>query len=171
MGLATYHVCADGRSVLELEARPGTLHSTASPPPDWQPPRHPFVHAVATDPMHEHELRELLVASADVVDFLRRCVAAGYDVADGSISRWDLEEARRIRGPGGELLGSTFACPGPLATLVAEIVAERRRYDHAAVCLYGETHLDAVAEALEASDSYDGFAARLSERGLALTRR
>jgi hypothetical protein len=171
MSVATFHVCADGRSVLEVEARPGTLHSMGTPPPDWQPPSHPFLHAVATDPMHEHDLRDQLLASVDALDFLRRVVAAGYDLVDGTVSPWDLEGARRIRTRDGALVGAAFACAGPLATLTRSVPEVRERYEHATACVYDEALLQAVREALAGSDSYERFGARLADLGLRLSTR
>ena len=72
-----------GRIVLDVLDEPGPLTSTALAPPGFEPPQHPFVTASARDPEAEHELREILDASASTDDFIERLRAAGYEVAPG----------------------------------------------------------------------------------------
>lgn len=85
----------DGRPVLRIRDNPGTLRSTAPPPPDRGPAPpppgppgtvalppgvHPFVDAQALDAASEGELRALLDESTGFDDYVRRLVAAGYEV-------------------------------------------------------------------------------------------
>jgi hypothetical protein len=85
-------VYRDGRLALRICDTPGTLRSTAPPPPDPRPappppgstglPQgvHPFIDAQALDAAYEGELRALLDESTSFDDYVRRLVAAGYDV-------------------------------------------------------------------------------------------
>ena len=70
-----------GRVVLDVVDEPGPLTSTALTPPGYEPPRHPFLTASARDPDSEHELREILLASASTEDFVARLRASGYQVS------------------------------------------------------------------------------------------
>jgi hypothetical protein len=84
-----------GRLVLRIRDNPGTLRSTAAPPPGPAPPLppplpgaggapqpgvHPFIDAQAVDAVSEGELRALLDESTSFDDYVRRLVAAGYEV-------------------------------------------------------------------------------------------
>jgi len=84
-----------GRLVLRIRDEPGTLRSTAAPPPGPAPPPplpvpgttdalppgvHPFIDAQALDAASEGELRALLDESESFDDYMRRLVAAGYEV-------------------------------------------------------------------------------------------
>jgi hypothetical protein len=71
-----------GRLVLRIRDEPGTLRSTAAPPPGAAAPGiHPFIDAQAVDAVSEGELRALLDESTGFDDYVRRLGAAGYDVA------------------------------------------------------------------------------------------
>jgi len=158
---ATYHVCADGRSVLELACRPGTLHSSAAPPEGWTAPPHPFIHGVATDPLHEHRLGTLLRESADALDFLRRAIAAGYDVVSGALDRWDLEGPSRRIVHGAAVLGCVWRMAGPFATLALEAPATLFVSPHALVTAYDDTAAPAIEAALHECADADDFVTRL----------
>ncbi len=67
-------------AILEMSDEPGVLMSTAMPPPGAKPVTHPFLSATALDAMHENKLRELLMASSSVDEFLRALEAAGFRV-------------------------------------------------------------------------------------------
>jgi hypothetical protein len=84
-----------GRLVLRIRDNPGTLRSSAPPPPRPAPPLpapvpgaadalppgvHPFIDAQAVDAASEGELRALLDESTSFDDYVRRLVAAGYDL-------------------------------------------------------------------------------------------
>lgn len=68
--------------ILDISSTPGPIISTAAPPPGVKPVTHPFLSATARSAIHEHRLRELLVASKDLPDFLERLRGAGFDVRD-----------------------------------------------------------------------------------------
>lgn len=68
--------------VLEVSNVPGPIISTAAPPPGLKPVTHPFLSATARSAQHEHRLREILVASKDLADFLSRLRAAGFEIRD-----------------------------------------------------------------------------------------
>lgn len=66
--------------ILDVTDRPGPIISTAPPPPDGKPVMHPFLSATALDAGHEDRLRQILVASHDLDEFLRGLRAAGFKV-------------------------------------------------------------------------------------------
>ncbi len=77
---AAFTVYYGDDAVLSARSEPGALTSTAPPPPGGQVAMHPFISAAALDPMHEHRLREILLASSSAADFIARLEAAGYRV-------------------------------------------------------------------------------------------
>ena len=90
-------VYVDGRLALVARAEPGTLRSTAGPPPGVPGPPgppgppgadpgpqaglHPFIDAQAHDPVSEGRLRGLLDESSGFDDYLARLLGAGFDIA------------------------------------------------------------------------------------------
>jgi hypothetical protein len=83
----------EGRLVLTARDEPGTLQSSAGPPPGVPGPPgppdpetglppgvHPFIDAQAHDPVTEGRLRALLDESSDFDDYLRRLREAGFEV-------------------------------------------------------------------------------------------
>lgn|GEM_PF-2391246 len=168
MAVATYHVCADGRCVLQVEVRPGTLHSTAAPPPGWKPPAHPFIHGVSIDPLHEHTLGQLLRQSDSAAGYLRRVVDAGYDLVDGAVDRWDLEGGhRRLYDKAtDELLGVVFPTAGPLVALGEQRQDDPPSFGHACGCAYVERALPILASALAETKRFEELLTRLRAAGL-----
>jgi len=162
--LRTYHVVADGRTALELELRPGHLYSMAAPPQGYTPPAHPFINGVSHSPMHEHVLRQHLLASADANDFLVRLVLAGFDIAHGAVSQWAFEgQPRRILRDG-QVVGVLFSrMQGPLATLWGfdDPTASR----HTLVTVYSQAHAASLESALDATTSSDTLIAALTADG------
>lgn len=75
----------NGQLVLTFRTRPGVLLSSASRPPKFTPPAHPFVDAQAHDPASEHELAQLLRASSSPREFVSRLRRAGYEVCLGEV--------------------------------------------------------------------------------------
>jgi len=68
--------------ILDVSSIPGPIISTAAPPPGLKPVTHPFLSAAARSALHENRLRELLVASKDLEDFISRLRAAGFEVRE-----------------------------------------------------------------------------------------
>lgn len=68
--------------ILEVSSVPGPIISTAAPPPGLKPVTHPFLSATARSAQHEHRLREILVASKDLGDFVSRLRTAGFEVRE-----------------------------------------------------------------------------------------
>ncbi len=67
--------------VLTIVGEPGPLISTAPPPPGGGPlVQHPFLSATAELPTAEHELRELLLKSTSVDEYLEHLRGAGFRV-------------------------------------------------------------------------------------------
>jgi len=77
---AIYVVYKGERPVLKIIDRPGTLTSTALPPPGVLPPRHPFLTATALAPAEEGRLRQILEISVNTSDFLDKLRRAAYIV-------------------------------------------------------------------------------------------
>ena len=78
---AAYDVFDGGTLVLQIVDKPGSLVSTAPPPPTGATEvRHPFLSAVATSPVHEDKLRTLLEGATSTADYLARLRAAGFRV-------------------------------------------------------------------------------------------
>jgi len=69
---------SDGIKVLIVINEPGPITSTATPPPGFEPPKHPFLTGSALDPSEEDELRKLLDQSTSFADYLARLYDAGY---------------------------------------------------------------------------------------------
>lgn len=79
-GVRHWRVYDGDLAILEMSDEPGTLTSTAMPPPGAKPVTHPFLTAAALDAMHEDKLRSLLVASHTMDEFLRALEGAGFRV-------------------------------------------------------------------------------------------
>ena len=72
------------KKVLEVSDQPGPLVSVSAPPPrpGEAPAVHPFLSASAYDPFTEGALRNILLKSSSLDDFLKRLRDAGYRVSD-----------------------------------------------------------------------------------------
>lgn len=75
-----FTVYANDDAVLAVTVGPGSLTSTAPPPPGGWVQTHPFVGAAALDAGYESQLRDILLASANADDFVVRLQAAGFRV-------------------------------------------------------------------------------------------
>lgn len=163
-----FHVFAGATPVLEVEDRPGTLHSTAPPPPGG-PPAHPFVHGVALDPASEHELGGLLRSASDFDAFVEALVVAGYDLvaADGSVRNRHGAPARVLDGqrPVGSLWpgGGRFSC---LWWMPAE---GHLVFVHATATAYHHEHAEALYAAVAEAGSFPAVCAAVEARGLTVT--
>lgn len=158
----------DRAAVLQLEARPGVLRSMAGPPEGWTPPEHPFVDASSLEPRFEDELRTLLFASADVDDFLRHVIAAGYDVTSASNDFWDLPVARRISADVGRVVGVLWGQPGQFASLAWQPQVGDDVYRHATVTAYASDYADALHGAVAATTTLSELEGVITSLGLTL---
>jgi len=130
--------------VLTVADAPGTLRSSAPPPPSGaHPPAHPFLDAQAHDPATEDELGAILARCPDFDAYLAALVEAGYDLA----------ALRRSRLPGGARLlegnrpvGALWPQGGPFAALWWQPAPGCLEFDHALVTAYDHDRaLDLIA--------------------------
>ena len=86
----SFDVYRDGRLALTVRDQPGTLRSTAPPPPGAGPPpppgtpapnAHPFLDGQAHDAVSEDQLGRLLASSDSFDAYLQALLSAGYDIA------------------------------------------------------------------------------------------
>lgn len=77
-----FDVSKDSKLVLTVTDAPGPLISTASPPPDQDVVRHPFLSATSHAPFEEDALRSLLLRSKSTGEFLESMRGAGYQVLE-----------------------------------------------------------------------------------------
>lgn len=77
-----WSVHKDGRKVLTLNNRPGTLTSQVYLPPGVEPEKHPFLSAHALAPMEEENLSDILDKSDSLEEFLSLLREAGYTVKE-----------------------------------------------------------------------------------------
>lgn len=79
-GIHEWKVYDGSDLILQIWDTPGPLRSTAAPPPSYKPPTHPFLSASAYSAGHEDKLRQLLLASSSVEDYLTRLRGAGFTI-------------------------------------------------------------------------------------------
>ena len=135
-GPRAWQVVWQGEAVLDLEERPGTLRSTAPPPPGWRAPEHPFIDAVAIYHRHEHALRGYVHASNTARELLDRLFAAGYDLAPPELERWDLAAGACLFA-GERCVATVWAAPGPLRVVHAPAPDSPRAH---ALTIYDAAH-------------------------------
>jgi hypothetical protein len=164
-GVRHFLVYRGRQLVLEIEDRPGTLHSRAAPGASG-PPHHPFIHATAYDALSEDELGGLLRESRDFDDYLARLVAAGYDLMSAT-GGWEM----RIE-PGFRLVDSEGAAgvawpfPGQAACAWWQPPPGEYQFEHATVTVYRREAADRVLAQLAATDSFPAFREALEREGL-----
>ena len=157
--------------MLEAEGRPGTLHSMAAPPPppsEWRPPEHPFLHGVSRDPLHEHALRLLLLASADFDDFLARVVAGGYDVSSGREPAWQLRPPALRARRGDEVVAAVWPGGGQFSCLWWQPAGDADVFEHVLVTAYEREAASALYTSASRARSAQGFAAALVAAGFSV---
>jgi hypothetical protein len=175
-----FAVYSEGRLALVLRAEPGTLRSSAGPPPpagepgppgppgttDLPPGVHPFVDADAHDPVSEGRLRELLDASSGFDDYLARLVDAGFDIAsvhDGP----DYEPGPATRLHDGDgLAGACWPRAGQFTTLAHQPADGELVFECATATAYRETAAPALLDALRSATGFDELLERLAAAGL-----
>lgn len=83
-----WYVYKGEREVLFITDQPGTLTSTAHPPPGYEPVRHPFLSASALAPEEEGNLRNILDQAKSLEEFLGLLEKNGYRVEEVDLSRY-----------------------------------------------------------------------------------
>lgn len=164
-----FYVYQGPRLALEIEDRPGTLHSRAGPPPGG-PPHHPFIHATAYDALLENQLGALLRESSDFDDFLARLVAAGYDLMSAG-DAWEMwvEPCYRLIDPLG-VAGAAWPFAGQAACLWWQPPAGEYVFGHATVTVYRRDAADAILTELAATTEFEAFRDALESLGITLVR-
>jgi hypothetical protein len=175
-----FAVYTEGRLALVVRAEPGTLRSSAGPPPpagdpgppgppgttDLPPGVHPFIDAEAYDPVSEGRLRELLDDSSGFDDYLARLVDAGFDITsirpDGV--DYELPPGTRLHDGDG-LAGGCWPRPGQFTTLAHQPAGEELVFDATATA-YRESAAPALLEALRAGGTFEELLERLAGSGL-----
>jgi hypothetical protein len=161
-----FHVYEGGRLVLTVADEPGALLSTAAPPVATPPGvPHPFLDAQAHDAVSEDELRRILLAASDFDDFLRRLLAAGYDINASDAP--ELGPGHRITS-GGRLAGAAWPGQGLLACLWWPPERQGPICQHTVLAAYDVAHAPALRDLAAASANQGDFVARLERAGYRL---
>ncbi|MBN1641122.1 MAG: hypothetical protein JXA09_07790 [Anaerolineae bacterium] len=150
---------------LTVADAPGTLRSSAPPPPAGaRPPAHPFLDAQAHDPASEDELASILARCADFDAYLAALVEAGYDLA----------ALRRSRLPGGARLldgarpiGVLWPEGGPFSCLWWQPAPGCLEFDHALVTAYDRDRALDLLDALRATATLPELLDALRAAGIA----
>jgi len=158
----SYHVFMGARPALGVVARPGHLYSRAALPEGMTAPTHPFIDGVSHDPLYEHRLRQLLLASSDFDDFVRRLVDDGFDVASNrGESVWTLRQEPRRLMRSGQVIAAMWPCEGQLSATTWQPEPDVDVYPHALVTAYVPELIDELRSALQATTRFDALVARL----------
>ena len=178
-----FAVYGDGRLVLVVRDNPGTLRSTAGPPPGAAPPGppgppgedaalapgvHPFIDAQAHDPVTEGRLRALLDQASGFDDYLARLLAAGFDIASclpGEGLDYSLEDGVRLFD-GDALAGACWAQRGQFTSLRRQPVEGELVFDHSTLTAYAEEWASRLLDALQQAGDHASLLERVPAAGL-----
>ena len=171
----SFDVYRDGRLALTVRDEPGTLRSTAPPPPDAGPPpppgtpppnAHPFLDGQAHDSVSEDQLGRLLAESDSFDGYLHALLAAGYDIAAEGSGRELPGVVRLYDGDG--LAGAIWPSGGRFASLAG---GEQRAFEHATATAYEPRAEAPILTELSASSTFEALEIRLRRAGLRSTDR
>jgi hypothetical protein len=166
----SFDVYHDGRLALTIRDEPGTLRSTAPPPPGAGPPpppgtpapnAHPFLDGQAHDAVSEDQLGRLLAESGSFDEYLQALLAAGYDIAAEGSGR-ELSGVVRLYD-GDRLAGAIWPVGGRFASLAG---GEQRGFEHATATAYDPRAAEPILAALSASSTFEALEAELRRAGL-----
>jgi hypothetical protein len=183
-GVRELAVYVGGRLALVARAEPGTLRSTAGPPPGQPGPPgppgppggddpglppglHPFIDAQAHDPVSEGRLRALLDDSSDFDDYLARLLDAGFDIASWQPGdpAYDLPGGARLQD-GDVLVGATWPRRGQYTSLRRQPAEGEMVFDAGTLTAYAEDWAPRMLDALEGAGDHGALLGRLRETGL-----
>jgi hypothetical protein len=168
-----FDVYREGRLVLTVRDEPGTLRSTAPPPPGPKPGppgppgsgpapgSHPFLDGQAHDAVSEDQLGRLLAESDSFDGYLRALLDAGYDIAAEGSGR-ELPGLVRLHDGEG-LAGAAWPVGGRYASLAR---GADGAYEFATATAYAERAEVAILAALSAATTFEAFEAQLERAGL-----
>ena len=166
----SFDVYRDGRLALTVRDEPGTLRSTAPPPPDPGPPpppgtrppnAHPFLDGQAHDAASESQLGGLLADAESFDGYLRALLDAGYDIAAEGSGR-ELPGVVRLHDSEG-LAAAIWPVGGRFASLDG---GEQRAFEHATATAYAPRAAAPLLAALAASSTFEALEAELERAGL-----
>ena len=179
-----FAVYSDGRLVLVIRDNPGTLRSTAGPPPGMPGPppppgppgtapaptpgTHPFIDAQAHDPVTEGRLRALLDESSSFDDYVARLVSSGFDIASCLPSEgldYELPDGVRLHD-GEALVGVCWPMRGQFTTLAEQPVEDELVFDTAVLTAYDEGWGPRLLDALRDAGDHGALMDRLRAAGL-----
>jgi hypothetical protein len=165
-----FDVYREGRLVLTVRDEPGTLRSTAPPPPGPRPGppgsapapgSHPFLDGQAHDAVSEDQLGRLLAESDSFDGYLSALLEAGYDIAAEGSGR-ELPGLVRLHDGEG-LAGAAWPVGGRYASLAR---GADGAYEFATATAYAERAEVAIVAALSSATTFEAFEAQLERAGL-----
>jgi hypothetical protein len=170
----SFDVYREGRLALTVRDEPGTLRSTAPPPPGAGPPpppgtpapnAHPFLDGQAHDAVSEDQLGRLLAESDSFDAYLQALLAAGYDIAaEGGAP--ELHGVVRLHD-GDQLAGAIWPVGGRFASLAD---GAQGAFEHATATAYDPRAAATMLAALSASSTFETLEAELDRAGLRTAR-
>lgn len=165
----TFKVYKSTRPVANITGRPGVLTSMApSPPPgsDWRPPLHPFLSAQSLHPSYEGMLVSILEEAVDFDDYLKRLVAAGFDIASPTLKSYPNHAYRLSDSQG--LLGAAWDCPGQFTTLEQQPSPKLLTFRFAMLTAYRTGSAEMLLEGLQSSRSFPSWRNLLQKSAIQL---
>ncbi|MBE2181833.1 MAG: hypothetical protein IAE89_00270 [Anaerolineae bacterium] len=159
-----FQVYKGERLVLSLEDTPGLLISQASPPPGGAP-KHPFANARAFDAMTEGDLGEMLWASSSFDDFLRRLIAAGFNISSWNESSYEARQQGQRLHREDRLVGVLWPGKGQFTTLLNQPPYDTLIFEHGALTAYEEAEADIMLKILEETTTFSGLKESLRQAG------
>jgi hypothetical protein len=167
----SFDVYREGRLALTVRDQPGTLRSTAPPPPGAGPPpppgtpapnAHPFLDGQAHDAVSEDQLGRLLAGAETFDAYLQALLEAGYDLAAEGSGR-ELPGVVRLHDRDGLLSGAVWPVGGRFVSLAG---GEPRAFAHATATAYAAGVTAPMLEALSGSSTFEALEHELQRAGL-----
>ncbi|MHB1356967.1 MAG: hypothetical protein ACYCZF_13445 [Anaerolineae bacterium] len=161
------YVYKDGLHALTITDKPGSLVSTASPPPGGAP-KHPFLDGTAHQAIYESELATLLTKAADFDAYLSLLIQAGYDIAadDALPGKSPGAGARMLEGE--VPVGAAWQSAGQFTALWWQPVQGQMVCRHARLSVYQPAWVDRLLTCLQGAVDYESFCSNVQKLGLKL---
>ena len=166
-----FDVYRAGRLALTVRDQPGTLRSTAPPPPGAGPPpppgtpapnAHPFLDGEAHDAVSEDQLGRLLASSESFDAYLQALLEAGYDLAAEGSGR-SLPGVRAPARRRRVVSGAIWPVGGRFVSLAG---GEQGAFEHATATAYEARATAPMLDALSASSTFEALESELERAGL-----